>query len=938
VKLPSQKVTTSTSAIRVLLAGANPGDARLVRETLAQAPNAQFVLECTDRLATGLTRLSGGDIDVLLLDLGLPDDAALDTLARTHAVALDVPIIVLTDRWDETLAARVMQEGAEDYLGKDEIDGRLLTRSIRYAIERKRDEHQLRVQAAALSAVANAIVICDRDGRIEWVNPAFSDLTGYSAAEAVGSNPRELVKSGQHDQAFFKSLWDTILSGQVWRGDIINRRKDGTFYTEEQSITPQRDTNGKISHFIAVKQDVTERRRAEEALRQRAQFSALRATIGLSLTEADSLAEALQRSAEALVEHLGAALARIWTLNERDGVLELQASAGLYTHVNGPHGRIPLGQFKIGRIALDRMPHVTNTVVGDPEIHDQEWVQREGIVAFAGYPLMVEGRVVGVMALFARHPLSEDVRSTLASIPSHIALGIERQRTTIALQIAEERMRFALQSANVGIWDMNYKTGVLRWSETLEAQYGLQPGTFGGTFEAYVERVHPDDRASVLQTIAKAMESGADFSVENRSIWPDGTVRRLSGAGRILVGEDGEPARGVGVYMDVTERHSLEAQYQQAQKMEAVGRLAGGVAHDFNNLLTAILGYCELLLADLDPDDPHRADILEIRKAGARSAGLTRQLLSFSRKQIIEPTLLELGQVVAEVLAMLGPLIGEDVNVVIDLEPHLALVKADRGQVEQIIVNLAVNGRDAMPKGGTLTVQTANITLDERDVKNRIGVVPGPYVVLTVSDTGSGMTREVQARMFEPFFTTKGPTQGTGLGLATVHGIVARIGGSIAVNSEIGRGTTFKIYFPVSETSDTVVDAAPPVALRRTGTETVLLVEDADGLRALAKRLLQRDGYKVLAAENAGEALRLFEENPSIDLLVTDVVMPGESGPELTRQLIERRPVLKVLYVSGYTEEAIVQHGVVRPGIAFLHKPFTADTLGRKVREVLDRS
>ena len=292
------------------------------------------------------------------------------------------------------------------------------------------------------------------------------------------------------------------------------------------------------------------------------------------------------------------------------------------------------------------------------------------------------------------------------------------------------------------------------------------------------------------------MKSGADFSMQNRAIWPDGTVRWLSGAGRIHLGEHGEPVRGVGISLDVTERRTLEEQYQQAQKMEAIGRLAGGVAHDFNNLLTVILGYCELLLADLDPDDPRQADIAEIQKAGTSAAGLTRQLLAFSRKQIIEPTLLDLNVVVADMRAMLGRLIGEDVKVVLGLRPELALVKADRGQVEQIVMNLAVNARDAMPRGGTLTIETANVELDEHYAKTHLAVKPGPYVVLTVTDTGTGMTPEVQARLFEPFFTTKELGKGTGLGLATVHGIVTRSGGSVNVYSEVGRGTSFKVYFP----------------------------------------------------------------------------------------------------------------------------------------------
>jgi len=395
--------------------------------------------------------------------------------------------------------------------------------------------------------------------------------------------------------------------------------------------------------------------------------------------------------------------------------------------------------------------------------------------------------------------------------------------------------------------------------------------------------------------------------------------------------------RGVGISLDVTERRTLEAQYQQAQKMEAIGRLAGGVAHDFNNLLTAILGYCELLLDALEPPDPRRLDVSRIQNAGESAAALTRQLLAFSRKEIIEPSLLDLNAIVTDMRALLGRLIREDVKIVLGLRHKLALVKADRAQLEQVVLNLALNARDAMPAGGTLTIETANVELDENYARTHISVTPGPHVVLTVSDTGTGMSPQVQARVFEPFFTTKGVGEGTGLGLATVHGIVTGSGGSVKVYSEIGRGTSFKVYFPIAEGEEAVVEA-PRVASRpRAGVETVLVVEDAEGLRELAKRLLERHGYSVLVAGNVKEALQVSEQNSSIDVLLTDVVMPGGSGPELTKQLIEQRPGLRVIYMSGYTEEAIVNHGVLNPGVLFLHKPFTSETLGRKIREVLDQ-
>jgi two-component system cell cycle sensor histidine kinase/response regulator CckA len=797
----------------------------------------------------------------------------------------------------------------------------------------------LEASSAVLDSVLDCIITMDAGGKVIEFNAASERTFGYTKAQAIGHTLADLIIPPPLRDAHAAGLARYLATGQgQLLGKLIEmtaRRSDGSEIQVELAITAIQSDRAPI--FTGVLRDITERSRAEAATRQRAQLSALAAAVGLALTSTDSLAGALQQCAEALVTHIGAAFARIWTLNEREGVLELQASAGLYTHLNGSHGRVQLGQFKIGRIARDRKPHLTNSVIGDPEVNDQDWARREGMVAFAGHPLIVDGRVVGVMALFARHGLSDAVISAMASVADHLALGIERHRSADALRTAEERMRFALEAAGVGIWDMDYTTGLHQWSEILESQYGLQPRTFGGTFEAFVERIHPDDRESVIETIGKAVTSGADFSTEHRSIWPDGTVRWLSGAGRVLLGEHGEPVRAVGITQDVTERHILEEQYQQAQKMEAIGRLAAGVAHDFNNLLTVILGYSGLLLADLDPHEQRHADVAEIQKAGARAAGLTRQLLIFSRKQVVVPTRLDLNVVMIDMRTMLGRLIREDVKVMLGLAPELAAVTADRGQVEQIIMNLAVNAQDAMPRGGILTLETANIELDEHHAKSHLGVEPGQYVVLTVTDTGTGITPQVRARLFEPFFTTKEVGRGTGLGLATVHAIVTRSGGSVDVYSEVGNGTSFKVYFPRADGADVVAEVPSVVAWPHVGTETVLVVEDADGLRELTRRLLQRLGYTVLVAENAEEAFQLFEQNPSINVVLTDVVMPGGSGPDLASKLVERRPGLKVIYMSGYTDEAIVQHGVLKPGIAFLHKPFTSEALGRKIREVLDR-
>ncbi|HLQ59905.1 MAG TPA: ATP-binding protein, partial [Gemmatimonadales bacterium] len=391
-----------------------------------------------------------------------------------------------------------------------------------------------------------------------------------------------------------------------------------------------------------------------------------------------------------------------------------------------------------------------------------------------------------------------------------------------------------------------------------------------------------------------------------------------------------------GTQRDVTEQRHLEEQFRQSQKMEAVGQLAGGIAHDFNNLLTAILGNTQLLLRDLPPGDAKRGDVEEIRKASERAASLTRQLLAYSRRQMLQPKVLDLNVVVAEMDKMLRRLIGEHIALVAALQSDLGHVRADPNQIEQVIVNLAVNARDAMPDGGKLTIETANVDLDETFAQAHLGSVPGAYAMLAVTDTGHGMDVNVRAHLFEPFFTTKEVGKGTGLGLATVYGIVKQSGGYISVYSERGRGSTFKIYLPRIATPSATPAAPPRVGAAR-GSETVLVVEDELAVLTLSRRALEAQGYVVLAASDAAAALRVVERHGgTIHLLLTDVVMPGMSGRDLADRLTAQRPGIRVLYMSGYPGDAVVQHGTLPSGSAFLQKPFSPDGLARKVRDVLD--
>jgi two-component system cell cycle sensor histidine kinase/response regulator CckA len=771
----------------------------------------------------------------------------------------------------------------------------IFTGVLRDITARKHEEATRARLAAIVDSSDDAIFSMGLDGTILTWNGGAERLYGYAANEMIGRNRALLVPAGM-------SVELIPIMARAARGDpgqpleTRRRRKNGSVVDVSLVISPMADPIGPITSVSTIARDITNLKQAEASLRDE------RDRAQQYLDTAEVILLKLDVGGRILLVNRYACTVLGWTADE------LLARDWIETCLPS-------------RIRNSLRNTFNNLVSGDLSIVENPVLTR------SGDERLIEWR---------NTVLRDDAGQVIGTFSSGTDIT-ERNQAVEALRTSEERMRFALEAASVGIWDMDYTTGVHRWSEILETQYCLQPGTFGGTFEAFIERVHPDDRESLLATVGKAIKSGGDFSTLHRTICPDGTVRWLSGAGRVRLGEDGEPVRTVGISLNVTERHTLEAQYQQVQKMEAIGRLAGGVAHDFNNLLTVILGFCELLLAGLTPEDPRQADVTEIQKAGARAAGLTRQLLAFSRKEIIQPTLLDLNVIVADIRVMLARLIGEDVTIVLRLGATLAPVKADRGQIEQIILNLAVNARDAMPKGGTLTVETANVELDEHNARTHPAVKPGRYIVLTVTDTGTGMTPEVQARLFEPFFTTKELGKGTGLGLATVFGIVTRSGGIVTVNSEVGRGTSFMVYLPRAHHAAPVVAAPPPVDHRRAGGQTVLVVEDAEGLRELTKRLLERQGYTVLPAANADEALQLFDEHTSIDLLLTDVVMPGASGPELVKQLVERRPTLKVIYMSGYTDDAIGHHGVLDAGIVFLHKPFSSASLGQKIREVLDR-
>jgi two-component system cell cycle sensor histidine kinase/response regulator CckA len=450
--------------------------------------------------------------------------------------------------------------------------------------------------------------------------------------------------------------------------------------------------------------------------------------------------------------------------------------------------------------------------------------------------------------------------------------------------------------------------------------------------------IHPDDRERVLANAKESGQTGELVATTYRVIRPDKSVRWVRARGTPVRDAAGRVVRLVGIAEDITDLKRTEEQLVQAQKMEAVGRLAGGIAHDFNNLLTVITAYGQLQLDDLPPDDTRRADLDEIVHAAREAAKLTRQLLAFSRRQVLEPKVISLNDVVSGIEKMLKRVIGEDIDLAVVLSSELDAVRADPGQVEQVIMNLVVNSRDAMPNGGQVTIETANIELDDAYVQTHEPVLAGSYVLLAISDTGTGMDEATKARIFEPFFTTKEMGKGTGLGLATVYGIVKQSNGYIWAYSELGQGTTFKVYLPrVTEAAEQLPLSASPTELPR-GTETLLVVEDDTPVRRVVCGVLDRQGYATIPIEGPAAAIELLRSRSQApDLLITDVIMPQMNGRELALQLTQQWPKLRVLYLSGYTDEAIVRHGVLEAGVAFLQKPFTPEALILKVRQVLDR-
>ena len=774
-------------------------------------------------------------------------------------------------------------------------------------------------------ASPDGLSLADCDHCVLWANETFARMFGYGLSEIVGKPLENLVVPPER---LAESRWvtETLARGERITLETQRRKKDGRLLDVAVSCAPLL-LDGKMAGFYAGYHDISDRKRVE------ALSSAL-----YRVAEKSSSAHDLQQffaAVHGIVDEL--MYARNFYIALYDPATELLT----FPYFVDEQDSAPAPK-KLDRGLTEHLLRTGEALLATPEVlqamEDRGEVARNGSrsLDWMGVPLKVGNHAFGALVV---QTYSKNIRygqrdkEILTFVARQVASAVEIKRNEQALRRSEARYRSLVQSSVYGIYRSSLEGRFLDVNPALMTMLG-----YGSAEEVLLldpEKdvfEQPEEHARLIEEFR---HTGRLDGIEVKWKRKDGRCITVRISGRAVSSAD-EPADVLeAIAEDVTERRVLEDQFRQAQKMEAVGRLAGGVAHDFNNLLMVISGYTEVILAKLDLHHPLHEKGRAIQQAADRATTLTRQLLAFSRKQLLELKVVDVNAIVEDMERLLRPLIGENVKLTTSLATGAGHTRADAGQLEQVLMNLVVNAKDAMPDGGKLTIQTQNIVMDENHRRGQMFIRPGNYVMLSVSDTGMGMDRETQSRIFEPFFTTKEKGKGTGLGLSTVYGIVKQSGGYVMVQSEKGHGTTFNIYLPqVEATAD--LSAAPVPRAPEGGSETILVVEDEESVRQLVRETLQAKGYRVVEAENGEAGLAAAAKHDGkIDMVITDVVMPGIGGRELVRLLAAARPETKVLYLSGYTEDAIVSEGTIESGTAFLQKPFTLQNLSRKVREVL---
>ncbi len=881
--------------LQILLVEDNAGDARLLLEMITDIAKLEFDVEHVDRLEEGLKRLHAGIKDLVLVDLGLPDSQGIETFRSLQAGAPNTPTVVISGLDNEATAVEAVRLGAQDFLVKGRINGPSLVRVMRYAIERKFAENRLRESKGRFQALVehsgDAIAVFGLDGKITYCSSSTTRILGYLPEEMIGRRLADFVRLESQATVEAQLAKCLLQPGEPIEIHADIRHKDGSWRWLEGVFTNMLHdpaVNGIVSNY----RDGTERKRVAEVL-AREQY--LMRTLMNSTTDFIYF-----KDRDSRFTRVSKAQAHLFGLNDPAQAL--------------------------GKTDFDFFTGV----------HARQAYEDEQAIIRTGQPLTKEERETwadrpDTWAATIKLPLHDEEGNVVGTF------GISRDITDAKQAEAGLRLRSAALDAAATAIVIADRAGTIAWVNpafTTLTGYSAEEAVGKNPRDLVKSGVHD---TAFYKDLWDTVLAGRIWRGEMTNRRKDGTRYAEHQTITPVKDPSGEITHFISIKRDLTQEHALTAQYLQAQKMESVGHLAGGIAHDFNNLLGAITMFGELAAGDIPAGDPRREDLDNIQDAVQRATTLTRQLLSFSRQQTLNLVVVAPNSVITGFTKIVGRLIGEHIELATELDPDAGSVRADPSQIEQVLMNLAVNARDAMEAGGVLRISTRGALVNDSDASTLGLEHAGDYVVMTVSDTGSGMTPEVRAKVFEPFFTTKG-AKGTGLGLATVYGIVRQSGGHIRVASEPGKGTTFTIHLPrVAHHADEKPASVETMGAVRGGDETILVAEDDPAVRLALSVVLGREGYRLLVSHSAEEALvKVAAHIGAIDLVISDVVMPGMDGVELIRALRRTRPDLKAVLTSGYAGGAMARHQVVESGIPFLQKPFTSNGLSRLVREVLD--
>ncbi len=869
--------------LRVLIAEDNLADTELILLELRRA-GYDPEWECVDSEAEFLDRLRP-DLDIILSDYQMPKFCGLRALELLQERGLDVPFIVISGTIGEELAAMVIKLGASDYLLKDRLKrlGPAVNQAIANTLVRRegrRLREQLLLHSTAAETAANAILMTDRTGAILWVNAAFTTLTGYTAEEVLGKTPR-VLKSGKHDQAFYRNLWKTILAGQTWRGEFINRRKDGSVFYDAHTITPIRSGGGLITHYIGIMHDVTERRQTEEELRT---------------THADL---------HQLLAHSPAVIYRMKIVRQTVTLLIVSSNIERLLGVS---------------IAESTYKWWLDSLHPD----DRERVVGTLAQSLTGNGYSIEYRI---RHKDGRYRWVEDNNRMIHGPDGGAtdAVGAwtdvtERKRTEMRLREQADMLNRAQEA--IIAYDFESQR-ITFWNSGADRLYGWNAEEATGWPSD--ERLYADARER--EESLKILSSNGEFRGELKQITKDGHEMIVDARVTLVRNEDGTPRSALCINTDITDQKKLEMQFLRAQRLESIGTLASGVAHDLNNILTPILVCAETLRGNMTAENRELAIAL-IEESAERGANVVRQVLTFARGVEGERVLIQPSHLVQELVEIGQKTFPKSIEITSCYPGELWSIKGDPTQLHQVLLNISVNARDAMLAGGKLALVLENFSVDEQYAAMTPGATPGSYVLLQISDTGTGMSRETLDRIFEPFFTTKELGSGTGLGLSTTLGIVKSHGGFISVKSEIGKGTVFQIFLPAELSGLTSLSSKPRGDLADGNGELVLVVDDEENILRVTKTILERHNFRVITANDGAEAVALFaEQMQTIGVVLTDIAMPHMDGVAAIRVLRKMKPDVPIVAFTGEAQRTRFEELQAMKVHNFLIKPFTTANL-----------